>query len=171
MLNSDDDDILDFGEELDEDTPPQPVDMLAEIHDPVTSPFENPLEAKGEIMKYGRDIISIHRKVAMGLLPDFRGDRQLLNAQFKAVMDIDPDDWALTMPPELLKVIKKEGKLTQDKLTEIFVAVLSGKHTLKQAESLLGNAANMLRFNSLKSILDELTIARARAIQGSTGRR
>ena len=72
-----DDDLLDF----EGGDPYDPHSILDEIHSPVTESFKTPLEAKGELLKYGRDIISLHRKVAMGLLPDFQGDRQLLNAR------------------------------------------------------------------------------------------
>ncbi len=153
-------DILDSGEET--------LDLSKVIMEgePLTRSFDGPLDAKRELMRWGRDITILHRKVAMGEVPGFRGNVNLLNAQFQQVMSLKTSDWEALLPPNIMNQLKKTGKVTQAQITELFVECLSGNYTFEQVETLLHQNTELYRICNVENLLAEFEEAKRRFKQG-----
>ena len=143
-------DILDSGEET--------LDLSKVIveGEPLTRPFDGPLDAKRELMRWGRDITILHRKVAMGEVPGYEGNATMLGEQFKQVMNLKSEDWVALLPPSLLKKLKKTGNVNAEFITNLFIECLSGGYDIKQVDALLCANVELFRLCDISELLEEL---------------
>jgi hypothetical protein len=124
--------------------------------DPYTTPFDSPLNAKQELMRHGRDIAILHRKVAMGQAPRYQGNTTMLGEQFRQVMNLKSEDWQALLPKSLLDKIAKTGKVNQESIIELFIICLSGGYTYKEVEDLMYAQTELYRLCDIADLLQEL---------------
>ena len=154
---AEEEDFLGWGD--DEESIEEDLLDLSEVlteTDPYTTPFDSPLNAKQELMRHGRDIAILHRKVAMGQAPGYQGNATMLGEQFKQVMNLKSEDWVALLPPSLLNKLKKTGKVNAEFITNLFIECLSGGYDIKQVDALLCSNVELFRLCDISELLEEL---------------